>query len=263
MVRYAQFVIGPAGSGKSTYCSQLFEYCLSIKRILNIVNLDPAAESFNYPVSIDVRDLISLEDVMEEVKLGPNGALMYCMEYLEDSIEEWLAVELEAFGDDEYLVFDCPGEIELYSHVPVFRTIINYLQRNDWRVISVYTIDSHFMTDVTKFISGAMQALCSMVLLEVPNINLLTKLDLCPSKKNIDRFLYPEGKLLANELTSRMGSRYRNLNASIGTLLDDYSMVGFTPLDLSDEHSISSVLLVIDMAIQYGEEKEISQANNS
>eukprot|EP00877_Chromochloris_zofingiensis_P007753 jgi/Chrzof1/3230/Cz12g16240.t1 len=34
---------------------------------------DPAAEHFSYPVSIDIRDLISLEDVMEELQLGPNG----------------------------------------------------------------------------------------------------------------------------------------------------------------------------------------------
>lgn len=38
---------------------------------------DPAAENFNYPVSIDVRELISLQDVMEELDLGPNG----CVEY--------------------------------------------------------------------------------------------------------------------------------------------------------------------------------------
>lgn len=29
----------------------------------------------------DIRDLISLEDVMEELELGPNGGLVYCMEY--------------------------------------------------------------------------------------------------------------------------------------------------------------------------------------
>ncbi|KAG2272562.1 hypothetical protein Bca52824_067117 [Brassica carinata] len=76
---------------------------------MNVVNLDPAAEIFNYPVAmksdwdssirnlpwqglkvgtkkqkydvINIRELVSLEDVMEEVGLGPNGALMYCMEY--------------------------------------------------------------------------------------------------------------------------------------------------------------------------------------
>ena len=28
----------------------------------------------------DIRDLISVDDVMAELGLGPNGALMYCME---------------------------------------------------------------------------------------------------------------------------------------------------------------------------------------
>ena len=30
-----------------------------------VVNLDPAAEHFAYPVAADIRELISLEDVME------------------------------------------------------------------------------------------------------------------------------------------------------------------------------------------------------
>lgn len=34
---------------------------------------DPAAEAFQYPVSFDIRDLVSLEDVVEELGLGPNG----------------------------------------------------------------------------------------------------------------------------------------------------------------------------------------------
>jgi hypothetical protein len=39
-----------------------------------VVPTDPAAEEFKYPVSIDIReDLISLEDAMEELNLGPNG----------------------------------------------------------------------------------------------------------------------------------------------------------------------------------------------
>jgi hypothetical protein len=40
-----------------------------------VVNLDPAAEQFDYEPLADVRDLIQLEDVMEdkELKFGPNG----------------------------------------------------------------------------------------------------------------------------------------------------------------------------------------------
>ncbi|PKI58014.1 hypothetical protein CRG98_021594 [Punica granatum] len=48
---YAQLVIGPAGSGKSTYCSSLYQHCQTIGRNIHIINLDPAAENFDYPVA--------------------------------------------------------------------------------------------------------------------------------------------------------------------------------------------------------------------
>ncbi|CAN6922853.1 unnamed protein product, partial [Brassica oleracea] len=37
-----------------------------------------------------IRELVSLEDVMEEVGLGPNGALMYCMD-----LHDWVDEELD------------------------------------------------------------------------------------------------------------------------------------------------------------------------
>ena len=76
------------------------------KRNVHIANLDPAAEIFDYKMSFDIRDLISVEDVMEELGLGPNGALIYCMEYLLENMD-WLEEELENFDDDEYLILDC------------------------------------------------------------------------------------------------------------------------------------------------------------
>lgn len=65
---------------------------------MHVVNLDPAAEQFEYPVSFDVRELVSLGDVMEELGLGPNGGLLACMEYLEENLHEWLGEELEVRG---------------------------------------------------------------------------------------------------------------------------------------------------------------------
>ena len=49
-------------------------------RPVRVVNLDPAAEHFEYEPIADVRDLISVDDVMEaeDLHLGPNGALIYC-----------------------------------------------------------------------------------------------------------------------------------------------------------------------------------------
>lgn len=89
---------------------------------MRVANLDPAAERFKYALSFDIRDLISVDDVMSELHLGPNGALMYCMEYLVDNID-WLRDQLEGFLEDDYLLLDCPGQIELYSHVPVMKRV--------------------------------------------------------------------------------------------------------------------------------------------
>jgi GTPase SAR1 family protein len=61
-----------------------------------------------------------VDDVMAEMHFGPNGALIFCMEYLIDNIE-WLTEHLEGYLEDDYLLIDCPGQIELYSHIPVFR----------------------------------------------------------------------------------------------------------------------------------------------
>ena len=51
-----------------------------MKRNVRVINLDPAAEKFDYNCDIDIRELISVSDVMTKLKYGPNGALIYCME---------------------------------------------------------------------------------------------------------------------------------------------------------------------------------------
>jgi hypothetical protein len=52
------------------------------KRTGHLVNLDPAAapDSFEHDPAIDIKDLVSLDDVMGELGYGPNGGLVYCFE---------------------------------------------------------------------------------------------------------------------------------------------------------------------------------------
>ncbi|CAL9064144.1 unnamed protein product [Musa banksii] len=75
---YAHPVIRPAGIRKSTYCSSLYQHCETTRRTVHIVNLDPAAEHFDYPAAVDIRELICLDDLMEKLGLGQNGGLIYC-----------------------------------------------------------------------------------------------------------------------------------------------------------------------------------------
>lgn len=96
----------------------------------------------------------------------PCRGLLYCMEYLEDNLDEWLGEELQvravqsvggacegrwgarsaappacadhagrphcapqSYGDDDYLIFDCPGQIELYNHLSVFKSFVEHLKQ--------------------------------------------------------------------------------------------------------------------------------------
>ena len=52
---------------------------------------------------------------MDELKYGPNGGLVFAMEYLIENLD-WLHDELDAFGgDDEYFIFDLPGALALFT----------------------------------------------------------------------------------------------------------------------------------------------------
>jgi hypothetical protein len=55
--------------------------------------------------------------------------------------------------------------------------------------------------------------------------------------------------------------RWNRLTEAICSLLDDYSMVGFIPLNINVEDSISHVLATVDHAIQYGEDLEVRGAD--
>lgn len=70
---FGQLVIGPPGSGKTTYCNGMQQYLQLLGRQVAIVNLDPANDSLPYEAAVDVGELVSLDAVMNSLKLGPNG----------------------------------------------------------------------------------------------------------------------------------------------------------------------------------------------
>lgn len=45
---------------------------------------------------------------MESLRLGPNGGMIYCMEFLEENIE-WLVSKIIEAKNSKYLIFDLPG----------------------------------------------------------------------------------------------------------------------------------------------------------
>lgn len=271
-MKVCQLVIGPAGSGKSTFCETIKLHCDAANRIIHLVNLDPAAEDCKYPVSVDIRELISLDDAMEECELGPNGGLLFCLEYLEENVE-WLMEALEPYGEEDYLLIDCPGQIEAYSHLSVFNTVVRRLQSEGWTVGCVYCLDAQFSEEASKYVAGSLNALTAMVNIELPHVNVLTKLDLVRGRARQDglidwqdededderELIIPDRESLLRELNeSYSHSKWLRLNEGIVSLLDEWSLIGYVGLDPTSEDSISAVLMSLDMAIGWiGDEAEV------
>lgn len=260
-MKYAQIVVGPAGSGKSTYCSTIVAHGEASQRQIHVVNLDPAAEHFNYQPVIDCRELISLEDVMEDddLKLGPNGGLVYCMEYILDN-REWFLEKLGDY-DDEYLLFDIPGQIELFTHFDLIARLINLLNELGFRMCGVFCLDSQFVTDMAKYMSGTFSALSTLVNLEIPFINLLTKIDLLPAdqRRKVKKYLEPDPLFVEEDmfLNTAWASKYKKLSQAVSNLINDYSLVKFLPFSANEESLIGEVMFLVDNALQYGEHEDV------
>lgn len=110
---FGQVVIGPPGSGKTTYCCKIRALLRGqLNRPVVLVNLDPAAEPCPGvdPPDIDIAELVRLEEVMDRLHLGPNGGLVYCIEFLATNLD-WLLQKLRPFPKNHYFLFDCPGQV--------------------------------------------------------------------------------------------------------------------------------------------------------
>ncbi|KAI9782952.1 MAG: ATP binding protein [Geoglossum umbratile] len=288
MSKFGMLVMGPAGSGKTTFCTALIQYMRDHKRSCFYVNLDPAAEDFAYEPDLDIKDLISLEDVMEDMGLGPNGGLVYCFEFLLENLD-FLTEPLDPITEEYLIIFDMPGQIELYTHIPILPALIKHLTRTgalNINLCATYLLESTFIIDRAKYFAGTLSAMSAMIMLEIPHVNILTKMDLVRGtigKRELKRFLDPDTTLLdddpadgpaagkdgaeedgnpASQDNVMRGSSFKRLNRAVAQLIDDFSMVSFLQLESQDEESVASILSYVDDAIQFHEAQEPKEPND-
>lgn len=122
------------------------------------------------------------------------------MNYIDHNFD-WLEDKLGEL-EGKYILFDFPGQVELYTHEQSVYNILQKLQKLNYKVRMcdvcccrcvdgdsdslfvllqlsvVHLVDAHHCTDSSKFISVVMLSLSSMVRLELPHINVLSKIDL-------------------------------------------------------------------------------------
>ncbi|CAG8435841.1 5997_t:CDS:2 [Ambispora gerdemannii] len=252
---FGQVVIGPPGSGKTTYCNGIQQFLNATGRKVSVINLDPANDFLPYNCAVNIAELITLEEAMKELELGPNGAMVYCMEFLEKNFD-WLEEKLKSLRDD-YLLFDFPGQVELFTHYDSVKNIIERLTKTNFRLVTVHLVDAHHCTDPAKYISVLLLSLKTMLQIEIPHINVLSKIDLMESygKLAYNLEFYTEVQDLSYLLDhldeDPFTKRYKDLNKALCELIEDFGLVGFQTLCIQDKKSVWNLIQAIDKANGY------------
>ena len=170
----AIFIIGTAGSGKSLLTANLFDYYTKNGNFVGVLNLDPGVENLPYTCDVDVRDYVDLISVMKQYDLGPNGAMIMASDLIASKIDE-LQRDVDNVNPD-YLIVDTPGQIELFAYRtsgPFFVQNFNVEQKG-----AIFLHDGSLVTTPTNFVSMALLASSIKLRLNLPFVNVLTKIDL-------------------------------------------------------------------------------------
>ena len=190
---------------------------------------------------------------------------------------------IDPLSEEYLIVIDMPGQIELYTHIPVVPTLVQHLTKSgalNVNLCAAYLLESTFVVDRAKFFAGTLSAMSAMILLEIPHLNILSKMDLVKGsipKRELRRFIDPDTSLLDDDPSDSKrtiesaedanadplsadsmmaGGSFKRLNKAVARLIDDFSMVSFLQLDAQDEDSVGAILSYIDDVIQYHEAQE-------
>lgn len=196
---------------------------------------------------------------------------------------DFLTEAIDPLTEEYLIIIDMPGQIELYTHIPIVPALVKHLTRTgslNVNLCATYLLESTFVVDRAKYFAGTLSAMSAMIMLEVPHVNVLSKMDLVKGsvpKKDLKRFIDPDSSLLEDDPTDSQAARksaqdrsidpssadsvmaggsFKRLNRAVAQLIDDFSMVSFLQLDVQNEDSVGAILSYIDDMIQYHEAQE-------
>ena len=171
--KYLYFV-GTAGSGKSTLTDTFGGWLKNEGYDCMIVNLDPGCDSLPYEPDVDVRDWISIPEIMAEYSLGPNGAQVLAADMLALNIRE-VADVIDGF-DTDYVLLDTPGQLELFAFRQSSKVIVEALGV-DLSVLA-YLFDPVLVKDPNGLVTSLLLSLTVHFRVPLPMMPVLSKADL-------------------------------------------------------------------------------------
>jgi len=190
----ALFNIGTAGCGKSSLTGAMGQWMKENSYSSALVNLDPGADTLPFEPDIDVRDWITIADVMDEYGLGPNGAQVIAADMLALHLNK--VTSLIDPERTQYVIMDTPGQLELFSFRESSREFVRRLYPD--RSYLVYIVDPFNAKTPSGFISQLMLSNLSRLRFQLPTVEVMSKSDMVDpeTKEKIERWLdYPDSLL--------------------------------------------------------------------
>jgi len=181
--------LGVAGSGKTSLVKAFSNWLRKREKSVACINLDPGIETLPYSAEFDIRKFFTIEEIMRSEKLGPNGALIRAMEKIREMKNE-IKSEIDKL-DVEFRLIDLPGQLEPF----IFHggeEIIKIF--NLKRCIGLFLIPAE-MFNPTGIAIAELLSLIIRLKLEIPTINVLSKVDLSENVNEVEEFLKNPRKL--------------------------------------------------------------------
>lgn len=167
------FFVGTAGSGKSTLVGAYKQWLDDAGVDSIVVNMDPGADTLPYEADVDIREWISLDEVMQEYSLGPNGAQIVAADLMAVNIKKMMEVVSTYVTD--YILVDTPGQLELFAFRESSNLTVRAFGQQDSML--VYLSDPSLCRTPNGFISAMTLGALVQFRLQLPMLNLLSKCD--------------------------------------------------------------------------------------
>jgi GTPase SAR1 family protein len=181
--------LGPAGSGKTSLVKAFYEWLKKNEKSVACINLDPGVESLPYKPDFDIRQFFTIESIMKEERLGPNGALVRALERMVE-IKDEIKKNIEGIKADFRLV-DLPGQLEPF----IFHSGEEILKAFDInRCLGIFLIPAEMFNPVGIAIAELLSLIVRLKL-EIPTVNVLAKVDLAKNVEEVEKLLKSPRKL--------------------------------------------------------------------
>jgi len=130
-----------------------------------------------YSPDIDIKDYITLEEVMNKYGLGPNGGMILASDLMVNYLDD-IKEEIDDFNPDWILV-DTAGQLELFAFRETGPLIASALGFGDIQRAVSFLFDSNFVMRPNGFISTLLLAASVQFRFQnISQINVLSKCDL-------------------------------------------------------------------------------------